>query len=171
MVSKEIFFTSKRRSPVKRLGLALLVSGLITPFVAGLINSNAGAMDDSQSHREKTFRDADVEGPYAFSFDGTVIGVGPVAATGVVVADGKGNITSGVRSLNFNGSVAQQTFTCTYSVNPDGTGSAICLLDNPLQGAPDVETFDFALEKKARAFRLLGTTAGFTVLGSGTKQR
>jgi hypothetical protein len=156
---------------MKRLRLALLASALITPLVVGLINSGAGAMDGSQSHRGKTFRDADVEGPYAFSFDGTVIGAGPVAATGVVVADGKGNITSGVRSLNFNGFVAQQTFTCTYSVNPDGTGSASCLLNNPLPGAPEVETFDFALEKKARAFRLLGTTVGFTILGSGAKQR
>jgi hypothetical protein len=87
------------------------------------------------------------------------------------VADGKGNITSGVRTININGFVAQQTFTCEYSVNPDGTGSAVCLLDNPLPGAPAVETFDFALERRARAFRLLGTTAGITVLGSGAKQQ
>jgi hypothetical protein len=32
---------------------------------------------------------------------------------------------SGVRTLNVNGFVAQQTFTCEYSVNPDG-------LDGPL---------------------------------------
>jgi hypothetical protein len=155
---------------MNRLRLALTVYGLITPLVVGLINSNAGAIDDSQRHKGKTFRDADVEGSYAFSFDGTIIGAGPVAATGVVVADGKGNITSGVRTLNFNGSVVQQTFTCTFSVNPDGTGSAVCPLDNPLPKAPTVETFDFALEDKAKAFRLLGTTAGITVLGSGAKQ-
>jgi hypothetical protein len=153
------------------LRLTLIVSGLITPLIVGFIDSNAGAIDDTQRHKGKTFRDADVEGPYAFSFDGTVIGAGPVAATGVVVADGKGNITSGVRTININGFVAQQTFTCEYSVNPDGTGSAVCLLDNPLPGAPAVETFDFALERRARAFRLLGTTAGITVLGSGAKQQ
>jgi hypothetical protein len=156
---------------MNRLRLALIMTGLITPLVVGFIDSDAGAIDDTQRHKEKMFRDADVEGPYAFSFDGTVIGTGPVAATGVVVADGKGNITSGVRTLNVNGFVAQQTFACEYSVNPDGTGSAVCLLDNPLPGAPAVETFDFALERRARAFRLLGTTAGITVLGSGAKQR
>ena len=156
---------------MNRLRLALLICGLIKPFVVGLIDSNAGTIDSLQIDKGRTFRDSDVEGPYAFSFDGTVIGAGPVAATGVVVADGKGNITSGVRTLNFNGVVAQQTFTCTYSVNPDGTGSALCPLDTPLPGAPAVETFDFALEDRARAFRLLGTTPGITVLGSGAKQR
>ena len=156
---------------MNRLRVALIMSGLITPLVVGFIDSNAGAIDDTQRHKGRMFRDADVEGPYAFSFDGTVIGAGPVAATGVVVADGRGNITSGVRTLNVNGFVAQQTFTCKYSVNPDGTGSAVCPLDNPLPGAPTVETFDFALEDRARAFRLLGTTAGITVLGSGAKQQ
>jgi hypothetical protein len=155
---------------MNQLWLALIVSGLITPLVVGLINSNAGTIDDSRRHSGKIFQDADVEGPYAFSFEGTVIGAGPVAATGVVVADGKGNITSGVRTLNFNGFVAQQTFSCKYSVNPDGTGSAVCPVDNPLPKAPEVETFDFALENRAKAFRLLGTTAGFTLLGSGAKQ-
>jgi hypothetical protein len=154
---------------MNRLRLALIMSGLM-PLVVGFIDSNAGAIDDTQRHKGRMFRDADVEGPYAFSFDGTLIGVGPIAATGVVVADGKGNITSGVRTLNVNGLVAQQTFTCKYSVNPDGTGSADCAVDNPLPGAPGVETFDFALEDKARAFRLVGTTPGFTVLGSGAKQ-
>jgi hypothetical protein len=130
------FFILKRRATMKRLRLTLILTGLT--LVVGLITSNTGAMDDSQRHRGKTFRDADVEGPYAFSFDGTVIGVGPIAATGAVVADGKGHITSGVRTLNFNGFVAQQTFTCKYSVNPDGTGSAVCPLENPLPGAPTV---------------------------------
>jgi hypothetical protein len=169
MAFKRNFFIFKE-VPMNRLRLPLIMSGLMTLLVVGFTNSNAGAIDDFQRHKGKTFRDADVEGAYAFSFDGTVIGVGPVAATGVVVADGKGNITSGVRSLNFNGFIAQQTFTCKYTVNPDGTGSAVCPLDNPLPGAPDVETFDFALEDRARAFRLLGTTAGITVLGSGAKQ-
>src|SRR4030095_8079797 len=121
---------------MNRLRLALIVSGLITPLVVGFVNSNAGTSDSPQRDKGRTFRNADVEGPYAFSFEGTVIGAGPVAATGVVVADGKGNITSGVRTLNVSGFVAQQTFTCEYSVNPDGTGSAVCLLDNPLPGAP-----------------------------------
>jgi hypothetical protein len=156
---------------MNRLRLVLLVSGLITPLAAGVVSSNAGTTDDPERDKQRTFRDADVKGSYAFSFHGTVIGVGPVAATGVVVADGKGNITSGVRTINFNGSVAQQTFSCKYFVNSDGTGSAECPLDNPLPGAPAVETFDFALEAKGRAFRLLGTNAGITVLGSGAKQQ
>jgi hypothetical protein len=63
-----------------------------------------------------------------------------------------------------------QTFTCSLAVEPDGTGSAVCPLDDPLPGAPPVETFDFVLEDKARAFRLVGTTPNILVLGSGSEQ-
>ena len=75
-----------------------------------------------------------------------------------------------MRTVNVNGTAVQQTFTCTYFVNPNGTGSASCSLDNPLPGAPTVETFDFVLEDAGRTFRLIGTTAGITVVGGGTKQ-
>jgi hypothetical protein len=37
---------------MNRLRLALLVSGLITPFVVGLINSNAGTIDSLQRDKE-----------------------------------------------------------------------------------------------------------------------
>ena len=111
---------------MNRLRLALLASGLIMPLAVGLIASNAVASDHSEiGGRGKIFTDADVRGSYAFSFQGTIIGVGPAAAAGVVIADGRGNITSGVRTLNVNGFAIRQTFTCSYSVNPDGTGSAV----------------------------------------------
>ena len=48
------------------LRLALIVSGLITPLIVGFIHSNAGATDDTQRHKVRIFRDADVEGAYAF---------------------------------------------------------------------------------------------------------
>ena len=155
---------------MNRLRLVFLASGLISPLAVGIVNPNAGTIDDPQRNRRKTFNESDIQGSYVFSFEGAVIGAGPVAATGVVVADGRGNITSGVRTLNFNGLVAQQTFTCGYSVNANGTGSAVCPVDDPLPGGPSVETFDFALARGGRVFRLLGTTPGITVLGSGAKQ-
>ena len=150
-----------------QLRFTYLVFGLITFLAVGVITPNAGAGDGP---RGRVFTDSDVRGAYAFSFQGTIIEVGPIAATGVLVADGKGNITKGIRTLNVNGFPAQQTFTCSYSVNPDGTGSAVCPVDTPLPGAPLVETFDFVLEERARGFRFVGTTLGITVIGSGMKQ-
>src|SRR5918999_3875759 len=130
--------SKKGRSQMSRLSFALLVSSSITFLLGGFADSNAASTNDPRDHKGRAFRDADVKGAYAFSFDGVVIAAGPVAATGVVIADGNGNITSAVRTLNFNGAVVRQTFTCTYSVNPNGTGSAECPVDDPLEGAPAV---------------------------------
>ncbi len=118
----------------------------------------------------KGFSERDVRGAYAFSFDGEIVGVGPVAATGMMRSDGRGNIPDAVRTISVNGVPLTETFTCTLTVNPNGTGTAVCPLDSPAPGFPPVETFDFVLEDKARAFRFVGTTPGIVVLGSGLQQ-
>jgi hypothetical protein len=118
---------------------------------------------------DKTFTNGDIKGSYAFSFQGEILGVGPAAASGMFKANGRGSITEAVRTISFGGSVTQ-TFTCTLSVNPNGTGSAECPLDDPIPGFPAVETFDFVLEDNAKGVRFVSTTPGFVVLGSGRKQ-
>lgn len=118
----------------------------------------------------KEYSVADIKGNYGFSFDGQIVGVAPVAATGAFSADGKGNITSAVRTISVGGVPVTETFTCTLTVNPDGTGSAVCPLDQPAPGFPAVETFDFVLEDNKKAFRMVATTPGVVVLGAGRKQ-
>lgn len=117
------------------------------------------------------FSAKDVRGAYAFSFQGEIVGVGPVAASGRMFADGKGNIPQAVRTISVNGVPLTETFTCAITVDANGTGSAVCPLDNPVPGFPPVETFDFVLEDKGRAFRFVGTTPGTVVLGSGLLQQ
>ena len=118
----------------------------------------------------KEYSVADIKGNYGFSFEGQIVGVAPVAATGAFSADGKGNITSAVRTISVGGVPVTETFTCTLTVNPDGTGSAVCPLDQPAPGFPAVETFDFVLEDNKKAFRMVATTPGIVILGSGRKQ-
>jgi len=48
------------------------------------------------------------------------------SAVGRFTADGAGTITKGTRSVSANGAVFEETFTCTYNINPDGTGKANC---------------------------------------------
>ena len=119
---------------------------------------------------DRAFTLRDIQGSYAFSFQGEIVGLGPVAATGMIKADGRGNITEGMRMMSVNGFSITETFTCTLSVNPNGTGSAECPLDHPVPGFPPVETFGFVLEENVTSFRYIGTTPGATVLGSGKKQ-
>lgn len=65
-------------------------------------------------------------GKYGFTLTGVVIlGTGPVpiAAVGRITLDAAGN-ASGTESRSVGGGFADETFTGTYAVNPDCTGSA-----------------------------------------------
>ena len=67
-----------------------------------------------------------LKGSFGFSLDGDWIGgtdPGPRATVGLFTADGKGNL-SGYGTKSKNGTISQDlTFTGTYTVNPDCTGS------------------------------------------------
>jgi hypothetical protein len=110
----------------------------------------------------------DVDGPMAFAFDGfATVGTStvPAAAVGRFVADGRGDITDGVRTLVVGGTTLHQTFVCTYTVNPDGTGSASCEVT---PGGP--ETFDFVIVKKKQEAFFTATTPGVTIRGVSRRQ-
>jgi len=62
-------------------------------------------------------------GNWAFTDNGTVLGVGLRTAVGVFTLDGAGNVTNGVATSSLNGSIAQETFSGTYTVNSDCTGT------------------------------------------------
>jgi hypothetical protein len=62
-------------------------------------------------------------GNWAFTDNGTVVGVGPRTAVGVATLDPHGNVLNGVATSNLNGSVEDETFSGTYSVNSNCTGA------------------------------------------------
>jgi len=82
----------------------------------------------SRSSAQPAFSTASIKGSYALSFAVALGGAASVAfagGTGVVVADGSGNL-SGSESFSItNGTVCSGlTLSGTYTVNPDGTGVA-----------------------------------------------
>jgi len=64
-----------------------------------------------------------LSGNYGATIIGNVSGL-PLAELDLVSADGKGNFTSGSGTLSFNGSISTFTFTGTYTINSDCSGSA-----------------------------------------------
>ena len=62
-------------------------------------------------------------GNYGVSDSGTVVGIGPRAAIGLVTLDAAGNL-KGTVTASLNGIVIESTASGTYSVNPDCTGVA-----------------------------------------------
>jgi hypothetical protein len=62
-------------------------------------------------------------GKWSMTDVGTVIGIGPRTAVGVFKLDADGNLTNGVAASSLNGSVASETFSGSYTVNADCSGS------------------------------------------------
>ena len=62
-------------------------------------------------------------GHWSLTDNGTIVGIGPRTAVGVFTMDGNGNLQNGVAASSLNGTVASETFSGTYTVNPDCSGS------------------------------------------------
>ena len=147
---------------------------LVAAFVALLVAGTEVALAQGDRGAGEHFSVRDVQGPTAFAFDG-FLNLGtptapvnvPLASVGRFVADGAGNIRDGVRTLVVGGAaIRQQMFECTYTVNPNGTGTAHC----EIVGAPD-EDFDFVIvERKQRAF-FTAITPGITIRGETKRQQ
>ena len=135
----------------------------------GLIGSALALLVGTDALAGKTYSVKDVSGRYAFSFQGETVNGDPIAAAGYLLADGRGNITEAKRTLSTPYGNFIETFYCTLTVEPDGSGSATCPLDAPQTGLPLIESFDFVIAENAKTFRFVGTTPGMVVVGSGER--
>lgn len=66
---------------------------------------------------------ASAAGAWGFTDNGTVLGIGPRTAVGVFTLDKHGNLTNGTATSSLNGTVAEETFSGTYTINSDCTGT------------------------------------------------
>jgi hypothetical protein len=131
---------------------------------------SASRADDGA--RRGVFTERSIEGRWGFSGEYGVIVSSPssrtvpqsvpTAAVGTAFFDGRGgcSVTS---TINVNGTVfgPLTSETCTYSVNPDGTGTSVA----EFSGAPFAGPASVAFVIVDREIRFLNTTsvvAGFT---------
>ena len=108
---------------------------------------------------------ASIQGTYGFSCEGTIVGVGPIAAIGVFTADGHGN-GSEVETLSVNGEISRGVFrTDTYTVDADCTGSFVST-------GPDGSVIhnDFVIDDNAKEIRLIATESGWAAFCIFRKQ-
>ena len=100
------------KNNVARMGLAafLAVGSLIGVAAA------AGTEDEDCSIARSA-------GRWSITDTGMVVGIGPRVAVGVFKLDGKGNLLDGLAASSLNGSIASETFSGTYTVNRDCSGS------------------------------------------------
>lgn len=120
--------------------------------------------------RGRSFSERDIRGPYGFFFQGFVTFTlddstlpVPVSAVGHLVADGRGGLPEGSRTLNLGGVVVEQDAEGSYEVRPDGTG--IATIEVTIDGTPPsgedlpsttIETFSFVLTNRAGGIPFIG---------------
>ena len=119
---------------------------------------------------DNEFSTGDLRGAYGFTFELTVGGgAPPIVAVGQFTADGAGTY-AGERTVNLgtaspaNSGVFRQTFSCTYSVGQNGTGSAIC--STPF----GPERFAFVLVAEGKEVLFVSVTPGISLRGIARKQ-
>lgn len=91
--------------------------------VAAYLIAGIGVAAEAQDHDCSLAHSA---GHWSFTDNGTVVGVGPRTAVGVWTLDGHGNLLNGVAASSLNGSIASETFSGTYTVNSDCSGTVEC---------------------------------------------
>ena len=97
-------------------------------------------------------------GKYGFADSGTVIGIGPRAADGILTLDAAGNI-GGPVTASLNGGVTHTRLSGTYTVNRDCTGT-VNFSEFDLSGNLIITaTADFLWDDNMREIRFIFTSA------------
>jgi hypothetical protein len=119
------------------------------------------------------FSNHSFRGGYALGIIGTVVGVGPVAGTGLLTSDGKGNFV-GNETISYGVGPCVLTLIGTYSVNPDGTGTGTATVTSAgggqLCASGNGSTVDFSFVLAGDRIKLSETSDGFAILAEGNRQ-
>ena len=125
----------------------------------------AGVAPAASAQDEGRCSSATVAGKWGFTTNGTVVGIGPRDSLGIFTLDGAGNLVNGKATASLNGSVTEETFSGTYSMNPDCTGKlSIQIFDlsgNKILSA----TLNLVFDDNIQELRAIFTSA---VLPNGT---
>jgi hypothetical protein len=104
------------------------------------------------------------KGSYGVICEGTVIDFGPFVSIAVETADGAGQ-TSGTFTQSFNGVISTGTFTSTYAVNADCTGTQEVTLSDGL-----VLHLSFVIQDNKKEILFIYTDPGLVAKCVETKQ-
>ena len=143
--------------------------GVLIGLVALVLMAACAGDDD-----DRVFTDKSIEGRWAFSAQGTILppalpAATPAVAVGILDFDGSGGCSI-TDTTNLGGTkIGPQTSeTCTYSVNPDGTGTFSVAFPGP-DGAPGPPApISFVIVDKNREIRTIRTDFG---VASGVAKR
>lgn len=128
-------------------------ASLASFFAIGLIVSLA-----APAHAGGTCSLARAAGSWSLTDSGTVVGIGPRVAVGVFKLDASGNLTDGEATSSLNGNIANETFSGSYTVNPDCSGSFDVKIYSGAEEVFEITAFT-AFDNDMREMRAVFTSA------------
>ncbi len=145
---------------MKRVGIFIGLTTLV--LAVALVSVVAVVADDDDDDDDRVFTNESIEGRWGFSAQGTILppalpDATPAVAVGILDFDGSGGCSI-TDTTNLGGTkVGPQTSeTCTYSVNPDGTGT----FSVAFPGDPGPAPVSFVIVNKAKEIRTIRTDLG-----------
>lgn len=147
---------------MKRTTRSPALVALLCLVFAATLASVARADDHACSNRS-------VAGGYGYTTTGTRLGIGLVAGVGVFTLDRNGDL-SGKQTVSFNGVIANETYTGTYTVNSDCTGTATLVVVSSIPAFNRTSTLDLVWVDNSSAIRMIFTNAQ-TIITVDAKKR
>jgi hypothetical protein len=138
------------------VAVGLLAFGVGTAWSGGAV----------EQHNVNQFSLATMKGTHGFVYNGTLTGIGPIASAGPIVFDGRGHLSADY-NVTIDGTLFQGSFTGTYTVNANGTGTVT--LNLPRLGIQSHGSFVIVNDGNETFFT--STDPGQTVTGVTKKMR
>ncbi len=122
---------------MKKLSLLLFTLGLAVLSVS--CAGGGGSTMFPPTVKAAAFSNASLSGGYSFANSGETLGPGSIkfAEVGVLTFDGAGGI-KGNATMNDGGTICTAIVTGTYSINPDGSGSATITQTSAARGCTTI---------------------------------
>lgn len=152
----------------------LAVLSLFSSFVTASARAGRGKQIDvpvqAGKINEEKCSERTVRGTYAFALNGSVIGVGPIAASGTTTFDGRGKFSiSGAINTTTMSPLIVGSFLGVYQVNPDDCTATATVTTPGVFGFTELN-FRAVIVNKGEEIRYLIANPGIVFAGATVRQ-
>jgi hypothetical protein len=148
-------------------------STIAKTFAIAAVTALALTLAPAANAADKGCSNASLQGTFAYTGTGFVVTpvarAGPFAEVGTQTFDGKGATTT-TFTASGNGSLFQTTFTGTYTVNPDCTGTINLVAPGPVPPAGTTVTLFFVMDDNLNGFQAIETLPGVVITRTARRQ-
>ena len=148
-------------------------STIATTFTIAAVSALALGTAPTMSAADKGCSNASLQGTFAYTGTGFVVTpvarAGPFAEVGTQTFDGNGATTT-TFTASGNGNLFQTTFTGTYTVNPDCTGTISLVAPGPVPPAGVIVTLFFVMDDNLDGFQAIETIPGVVITRTARRQ-